>query len=258
MVSCHDVDRLMTPYLDAEVEGPQRRAIDEHLSACQPCARRAKAEAAARRVLMIKSSDLCGRAPARLRERCAALAPRPARQPRWSLTGWRRLSAVSATAAVLLVAGVLAIGISSHSPTLLAAELSLDHMKCFALFEPKVAQADAKAVARQLEADYGWRFGVPESRPALQLSLLGARRCFSTDGSVAHVLYRHAGRAVSLFMMRRTTNPAARVGIGGRVATIWSRRDTTYVLLGDETEADLQPIAEYFKAVSDGALNPGS
>ena len=42
---------------------------------------------------------------------------------------------------------------------------------------------------------------IPAGLPRERLTLIGARRCLSTDGQVAHVLYRHAGRPVSLFMM---------------------------------------------------------
>jgi anti-sigma factor (TIGR02949 family) len=258
MVSCQDVDRLMTEYLDAEVSGEQRRGIEDHLSACPPCSRRARAEATARRVVMVRAARLSPPAPALLRERCAALAPKPARS-RWFARPFAgRLGLASASAAALAVAA-LTYGIVSHSPTLLAAELTLDHVKCFALFEPRASRADPEEVARQLTADYGWHLRVPDGLPREHLALLGARRCLSTDGQVAHVLYRHAGRPVSLFMMPRTSRPEARVALAGRVATIWSHGNTTYVLLGDEGEREMQPIADHFRTATaePRVLDPG-
>ena len=152
---------------------------------------------------------------------------------------------------MLVFAAVLTYGVVSHSPTLLAAELSLDHLKCFALLRAqRRARRPRRRWPRQLEQDYGWRLRVPGDLPSQQLTLLGARRCLSTDGQVAHVLYRHAGRPVSLFIMPRTTRPEARVARRRAASSrIWSRGDTSYVLLGDETERELQPIAEYFKGV---------
>ena len=249
MASCQDIDRLITPYLDDELSGQERHRVDEHLAVCQPCGRRAKAEGAARRVLMVRAASLSPRAPAGLRERCASMAPRSGRLRWWAVPGWRRFSLASASVATLVFAAVLSYGVVSHSPALMAAELSLDHLKCFAFFEPRGAHPDPEAVARQLEQDYGWRLRVPGDLPSQQLTLLGARRCLSTDGRVAHVLYRHAGRPVSLFMMPRTTRPEARVAFGDRVVTTWSRGGTSYVLLGDETEREMQPIAAYFKSV---------
>ena len=248
MGSCEDVGRLVTPYLDGEAGQADRQAVDAHLRACRPCARRAAAEATARRVVMVKAASLSIAAPDALRQRCAALAPSPKRQRRWVLAGWRAVSLATASLVVAGLAGTLLYAVVTHSPTVLAAELALDHMKCFALFEPRVADADASAVARQLEADYGWRLDVPGSSPADRLTLIGARRCLSTDGRVAHVLYRHNGRPVSLFMIPGTLRPESRIAVAGHVARVWTRSGTTYVMVGSESEPDLQPVAAYFQS----------
>jgi anti-sigma factor RsiW len=257
MASCQDLDRLLTPYLDAEVTPQEKQDVERHLGVCPPCARRAAAEGAARRIVMVRAEALSVRAPERLRARCLALAP-CRRRRWWAMPAWRSLGLATASLAVLLVVGAV-VGALAHSPTVLAAELSLDHMKCFALFEPRGGRAaDPVAVSRQLEADYGWHLKVPASLPDQRLTLLGARRCFSTDGRVAHVLYRHGGRPVSLFMLPRTTYETARVAVGaaGRATQIWSRGSTTYVLLGDESEREMSPIADYFLLVtaSDGTM----
>jgi anti-sigma factor RsiW len=264
MASCRDVDRLLTAYLDAEASAVERRDVDAHLAECATCARRARAEDAARRVLMLRGPGLAVHAPADLRLRCAALAPRPlgGRRPwdrAWrSMSGWQRTGLAWASVATLAVAAVLAYGAVSHSPTLLAAELRMDHMKCFAFFEPRERDADPAAVAAQLLSDYGWKLRIPGSLASERLTLLGARRCFSTDGGLAHVLYRHAGRPVSLFVMPKTSRPEARVELAGRVATIWSAGATTYVLLADESERDLQPVAAYFRSATPVVADSGT
>ncbi len=248
MGSCEEVGRLLTPYLDGEAGAEGRQAVDAHLRGCQPCARRAAAERTVRRVVMVKAASLSVTAPDALRERCAALAPKPKRQRRWVLLGWRAASLATASLVVLSLAGTLLYAVVTHSPTVLAAELALDHLKCFALFEPRVAEADAAAVSKQLEADYGWRLEVPASSPADRLTLIGARRCLSTDGRVAHVLYRHNGRPVSLFMVPGISRPETRVSVAGQVARVWTRGDTTYVMVGSESEPDLRPVAAYFQS----------
>jgi anti-sigma factor RsiW len=248
MGSCQDTGRLITPYLDGEVEARDRQTVDAHLRACQPCARRAAAEGTARRVVMVKAASLAVAAPDALRARCAALAPKPKVQRRWLALGWRAVSLATASLVVLGLAGTLLYAVATHSPTMLAAELALDHVKCFALFEPRVAATDAAAVANQLETDYGWRLNVPASSPADRLTLIGARRCLSTDGRVAHVLYRHNGRPVSLFMMPGTSRPETRIALAGHVARVWTQGGTTYVMVGSESEPDLQPVAAYFQS----------
>lgn len=249
MVSCQDVNRLMTPYLDAEVERRDREAIEGHFCGCPPCARRAAAEGSARRIVMVKASILSSRAPDALRQRCAAVAARHAPvRAGWAVFGWRVVGLATASLLVVGLAATLLYGVVTHSSTLLVAELTIDHLKCFAFFEPRDVQGDPGAVANRLQADYGWRLAIPASLPQERLTLLGARRCFSTDGRVAHVLYRHGDRPVSLFMMPNTTREAARVAFGGHVARIWSHDQTTYVLLGSESDPDLQPVATYFQA----------
>jgi anti-sigma factor RsiW len=248
MASCQDVDRLLTPYLDAEVEAADRQAIERHLRVCPPCGARAAVEGTARRVVMVKAATLSARAPDALRQRCAALAQTRRQQPWWSVPGWRVVGLGTASLVVAALAVTITYGIVTNSPTLLVAELTLDHLKCFALFEPRVTHADSASVASQLQADYGWQLAIPASLPSERLMLLGARRCFSTDGKVAHVLYRHGGRPVSLFMMPRTSREAARVAMAGHVARIWSRDATTYVLLGSESEPEMEPLATYFQS----------
>jgi anti-sigma factor RsiW len=249
MATCQDVDRRMTPYVDAELAVTERQDVEGHLRTCRSCAGRAAAEGAARRVMMGRAAMLSVSAPDALRERCIGLAPKRRTRPWWGgAVALRTLSLATASLVVAGLAGTLVYAIATGSPTLLAAELALDHVKCFALFEPRVAAADATAVARQLEADYGWRLNVPAGSPADRLILLGARRCLSTDGRMAHVLYRHNGRPVSLFMMPGRTRPEARMAVAGHVARVWTRGDTTFVMVGSESEPELQPIATYFQA----------
>lgn len=246
MASCEDLDRLLTPYLDEEATVEDRQAVSAHLGTCPGCARRAAAEAAARRVVMARSHALSPRAPSALRGRCEALARR--RRSPLVAADWRRLGLVAAGLVVILLGGVLALGVATHSTSLLVAELALDHVKCFALFEPRAVSADPGEVASQLKAEYGWSFSIPGSRSDQRLVLLGARRCYSTDGRLAHVLYRHGGRALSLFMIPSESRADARVAMGSRAARVWSQGTTTYVLLGDETEGEMEPVAAYFQS----------
>ncbi len=129
MGSCQDVGRVMTSYLDGEADAAARQAVDAHLRVCQPCARRAEAEKTVRRVVMVKAASLSVTAPDALRQRCAALAPRSKRQRRWVLLGWRALSLATASLVVLGLAGTLLYAVVTHSPTVLAAELALDHVE---------------------------------------------------------------------------------------------------------------------------------
>jgi anti-sigma factor RsiW len=249
MASCDDIDRLLTPYLDDEAAAEDRRAVDAHLRQCPWCARRARAEGVARTVLRVRARAAAPRAPAALRLRCEAVAGRSRPGAVGGAWGqWRALGLAVAAMVVVGLAGLLVSGAVARSPGLLVAELTLDHLKCFALFEPRGGPADPEAVSAQLRLRYGWHLAIPGSLARERLTLLGARRCLSTDGAVAHVLYRHGGRALSLFVMPATARPAARVALAGYVARIWSSGPSTFVLLGDEPDGAMRAVAAYFGA----------
>lgn len=136
----------------------------------------------------------------------------------------------------------------SGSQALFVAGLTLDHVKCFALSSSASPNANASMVSSDLRRDYGWRLSVPAASKELRLDLVGARRCLSSDGTVAHVLYRHEGKPVSLFMVPGHAREAGALSMLGHESRIWSRGDTTFVLVGSEGAAGIDPVARYFEA----------
>jgi anti-sigma factor RsiW len=50
-MTCHDVDRLVTQFIDGECAAAERAAVVAHLHACDPCRRRIDAESTAKQVL---------------------------------------------------------------------------------------------------------------------------------------------------------------------------------------------------------------
>ena len=50
-MTCHDVDRLVTQFIDDECAAAERAAVVEHLHACEACRRRVDAESTAKQVL---------------------------------------------------------------------------------------------------------------------------------------------------------------------------------------------------------------
>ena len=245
MDSCREAHARITPYLDGESGEAERKQVHAHLHDCGPCQADAAAQDVARRVLRVRSAALQAKAPEALRARCAALAPAPRRawMPRWS--AWRVLSLGSAAAMGVVVAAFV-FGIATHSPVLLAAEMTLDHLKCFALFESEGAAPAAAEVEAAVRDRFGWRVSVPAGGEHEGLVLLGARRCLSHDGSVAHLMYRHTGRPVSLFVMPNESHRAADLSLGGYPAHIWTRGELTYVLVASEPDERLRPVMAYF------------
>ena len=153
-----------------------------------------------------------------------------------------------AAALVLALVGVLLYGLTASSTTTLAAQLALDHVKCFVLSREPGAPVSPEVVEAQLQR-YGWAIDVPGDSEANQLRLVGGRRCLDGEGTIAHILYRHNGAPLSLFMLPDTVKPAGIVGVMGHDAIIWAQNHRTFVLLGSEPRDQLQRIATHMQAM---------
>lgn len=242
MASCREIEPLLPPYVDDEATGSQRAAVDEHLQHCGPCRTRAASEAAGRLILKTGAERMRAEAPPSLRARCHSQRMTP--RSRWLAV--RPVRAWAIAAMLLLVvfgAGLVTTG----STRVLAAELALDHLKCFALFERVSAQSNPSALEQHLHASYGWTLKVPPTCLPLKLRLVGGRRCFSTDGRVAHILYRHDGRPLSLFVMPGAARRPESLATVGHEAIVWSQRGMTYAIVAREPRTDLAAVAAYVK-----------
>lgn len=240
-------DRL-APYVDNLLPAEQQAEVDRHLEACPPCRVAALRERGARRALRHQARALTDTPlPPGLRSRCQALAGEhvdrrhAARRP---LVLQRRY--VPLTAVMTLVVALTALSVATHrSDTVLAAQLTADHAKCFRAFASGASpDADARNVERMLEDDYGWDLHVPPSSAAEGVRLIGGRRCLYADGWVPHVMYRVNGHAVSLFMLDGARREADVVAFGHR-SHIWQRGDRTYVLVWPSAAGDMSAATRY-------------
>lgn len=264
MSSCQDVEPLITASVDGEATDADRAVVSGHLDECARCRRRASQETSARRILRERAQALKVDAPPAL---CAKVGRglSPAKAPqRGSRAGdpaattdlkvrrtWSRPLPVWATAGVVVAVFAAVFYVSSRGSTLFAAGLALDHLKCFALFESASGPGDPTAVATRLKTAYGWTVVVPGSSRALGLRLVGGRRCFSTDGEVAHILYRHDGRPLSLFVLSGASRAAQRLGVMGYEAVIWSQGGKTYVVLARESREEVAQVAAYVRSATE-------
>jgi anti-sigma factor RsiW len=258
--NCGDLDERLTPYVDGEAAPETRRAVDGHLAACPPCKEHAHAEAAARDAVLEHRSALRARAPEALRTRCANLqssafatasafaeasADKSAGQGSRSLV--RRWAPLSLAATIVLaVAGVFVFGLNDRVEAL-AASLAVDHVKCFKV-TGKGAHVDAPAAEKEWLADQGWSVVVPPASPAEQLTLVDVRRCFSTDGRAAHMMYSWRGAPVSLYVLPENVGRDQVVQKVGQQAVIWCANNRTYAVVAEGQPKDLTPIVTYMKA----------
>jgi len=152
-----------------------------------------------------------------------------------------------AAAAVVVLAVAATLYATRGTAASLATQLTLDHLKCFTLMGEPAGRVDPVALSASLEATYGFTVRVPDSTDEYGLSLLGARRCLTADGRVAHILYRHDGHDLSLFVIPGHERQARAVSVIAHQAIFWSKDGTSYAVVGREPEAQLRRATYYLQ-----------
>jgi anti-sigma factor RsiW len=281
MSDCRRFDPLVTPFVDGELPDADRRAVDDHLRVCAPCQARIAAERAVHDLLRDRRADLCAReamtaAPGALRARCAEaarecashLAPGAApgtSAPRTSApiaapgtpahstaAPWTWVSRATpwalAASLVLVVGGAFLYQATGSSTRVLAAELTADHVKCFAMNSVLGTHHTATTVEASMRSGFGWNMHLPEEPSRAGLELVGSRPCLYGEGKIAHIMYRHQGQPVSLFMLPRTARTEELVEVLGHEAAIWCDKDRTFVLVSGEPRRDVERMATFVQA----------
>jgi anti-sigma factor RsiW len=242
MPSCREIDPLFAPYVDGAATPDQRAMVDAHLRACPKCRHHTALQTAMRNTVRTRLCRPC--APDALRMRCVAAAHRGAGP---FATTPRTFATLSIAALVFLtLGGVLMYSLTGLSPTVLAAQLTLDHVACFAVHDSN-ATVDARASEERYARDYGRRIRLPQPAAA-GLQLVGVRRCYCGEGAAAHVMYRLNGRPVSLYMIHDANESRATSDVFGHDAVMWSKQGTTYVLVSREDRATLEQLASAMDA----------
>ena len=246
MSDCRRIAERLASYADGALPPAERADVDRHLQACPPCRTAAVREQGGRTILKERAAQLRAEPlPPGLRTRCEQLAREHGsrRTPAWR----SGLIPGIVTALVLVIAGSAVLSFATHhSNTVLAAQLTADHMKCFRVFaRPDSPAVDAHQVEEKLEDQYGWDVHIPPSSADEGVQLIGARRCLYADGTIPHVMYRVHGQDVSLYMLEGVQRPPAEVMALGHHSRIWSRGATTYVMISSAPPSDFAQAAAY-------------
>ncbi len=264
MSDCRTIDPLVTPYVDGELPDADRRTIDAHLAKCPPCHSRVAAERAVHEALGARRRELAAHcAPASLRSACervcadAARRSGPAsdrtRAPGAAARGaasWttRLVPLALAASLVVIVGGAFVYQMTETSATVMAAELTADHVKCFAMNALLGTHETPTAVEAAMLGGFGWNVHLPANPTQAGLELVGSRPCLYGEGKIAHLMYRHEGRPVSLFMLPKTTRTEQVVEVFGHEAKIWCAGNRTLVLIAREPRKDVERLAEFVQA----------
>ena len=249
MKNCADIDLLMTPYVDGEVDTANGRAVHAHLVDCPPCRERADAERAARRIVRSRASTLMRPAPPALRARCVAAVPSsgtPARRTGLGLR-LRRWVPLSMAATVLLaVAGVFMVGQQERLEAAFVAQLAIDHQKCFTEFGTGHPQLDAAQAEARLAA-FGLDVSVPASNDHEQIELVDVRSCDYDGGHMAHLLYEVEGQSFSLFVIPEARHGEGTFEVLGQQERLWSNDEEACVLVGPKDAVAMDKVATYVR-----------
>lgn len=254
-MTCREVEDNLAAWVDGE--HVNATAIAAHLETCPECRASAHAQSAARTVLRARAAELASMAPPGLRTRILAntsetLRPQDLKSlgPRDLAWTWRLTAFASAAMLVLTLGAVLLPVTTIRSTAVLAAQLALDHLKCFTIEGDADGQPISKPQAEAtLKQEYGLDVTVPSSRPGDRLELMAVRRCLYGDGRAAHLMYRLNGEPVSLFVIPGLARPDADLSLFGHDQVVWAAGDRTYMLVARGGLRDeLARVAPYLRA----------
>ena len=248
MPDCHQIDPLVTPFVDGDITPADRSLVDRHLQACGACRGRVNAEQAVHALLRARRSALGESAvPPGLRARLASLAEAKASAlPAGRSWRARVMPLALAASLVLVVAGAFVYEATERSTQLLAAELTADHLKCFRVINKVLGtHEEPQAVESSMASGFDWQMHLPEHAERIGLELVGARPCLYGEGIVAHIMYRHNGHPVSIFMLPRSARDEELVEVMGHQAAIWSIGNRTFVLVARESRAEVERMTSF-------------
>jgi hypothetical protein len=204
-------------------------------------------EQAVRDLVATRKSSLTSTcAPASLRARCQQHTAPVVTSKRVPLTAFRPLAL--AASLVLIVGAAFIYPLTASSSRVLAAELAVDHMKCFMLNGALGTHHSVDSVETALASSFGWRTTLPERPEQAGLELIGERTCLYGEGRVAHVMYRQSGRPVSIFMLPGDVRAEETLSVLGHRAAIWSVGGRTFVLVSRGPVEDVDRAAAFVQA----------
>ncbi len=245
MTDCDRIDSLVTPYVDGDISPANAVVVQRHLQRCRACGSRVQMEQAVQALMRAHRHALTDtQPPPALRLRCVALGASHA--PAASAFPWR---ALVLAASLVLVAGAALYGLTVHSTRVMAAELTADHLKCFRVINNVLGtHHDVETVEAAMLSRFDWQMRLPDHPERADLELVGARPCLYPEGLAAHIMYRHHGHPVSLFMLPQGARGDELIDVMGHRAAIWSVGTRTFVLIADEPREDVERLISFVHA----------
>ena len=247
MTDCRQIESLLPPFVDGEADARTRAVVEAHLTGCPACRNRVTMEHTVRTVLRARAAELTELAPPGLRTRIVASLTASAAERRKATWGMRVTAFAAAAMLLIIVASALEL-VTPKSDVLYAAQLAIDHVRCFVVELASKEPADARELQKTLADNYGWSVPVPPSDASAGLTLVAARRCPFWIGEHAHLLYRSGDRELSLYVTPGGQPRDGQLHVLGHSEKLWNSGGNLYTLVADGLDApEMEKVAAYLQ-----------
>jgi anti-sigma factor RsiW len=253
-MNCPDVQNLLHPYSDGELDLVRNLEIEEHLSSCAACAQQVQDLRSLRAAL--SAPTLYYAAPAALRERVRlANAPvSPASSARERRPAWLRPFALAAGILLMMGASVLLGMLLSRGSGSAGARLEnsviASHVRSLQVNHlTDVVSSDRHTVKPWFRDKLDFSPQVPELSAA-GFPLSGGRLDYLAERPIAALVYGRGKHAINVFTWPAENNgdkavrDFSRQGFHTRE---WQRTGMTYWAISDLNDADLDQFVRLFQ-----------
>ena len=247
---CESWKAKLETYHDGELTEEEMRTFDAHVRGCLACSADALARVQMKRAIQVAGRRFTPSAEFRNRLQ-QSIAPKPHRNFR---LGWT----LAAATAVILVVGTLTstyVGVRSGRDRAFS-EIADLHVATLASSSPvDVISTDRHTVKPWFQGKIPFAFNLPELQNT-EFSLLGGRMTYLDQTPGAHLIYDVRKHHISVFVFqerslnlpaRLDTNSLAPKELSFNMET-WSQGGLRYFVIGDASAADIDSLAELFKA----------
>jgi anti-sigma factor RsiW len=261
-MNCQDVQNLLHPYSDGELDLVRNLEIEEHLSTCPACAEQEKSLRSLRAVLSAPS--LYYAAPAALRTRLQAAPPSSSavveRQPIAQSANW--MWATIAAGILLLVGVSVTLGVllsRATNPTggRLEDWVIASHVRSQQVNHlTDVVSSDRHTVKPWFRDKLDFSPQVPDLS-AQGFPLTGGRLDYLADRPVAALVYQRGKHAINVFTWPATNEgekPVRDFSRQGFHIREWQRSGMNYWAISDLNDEDLDQFVRLFQEHAATAL----
>lgn len=247
---CESWTAKLDTYLDGELPQEEMRTFDSHVRNCLSCSADVLSRVQVKRAIHLAGKRFTPTAEFRKRMQ-QSMAPKPRRGFR---LGWM----LAATSAIVLVAATLIstyLGNRSGRDQVFSeiADLHVATLASSSLVD--IVSTDRHTVKPWFQGKIPFAFNLPELQNS-EFSLLGGRMTYLEQTPGAHLIYDVRKHHISVFVFQERSLPARLSDSSLKPGTLsfnmetWSQGGLRYFVIGDASAADIDNLAQLFKAAS--------